>query len=100
MPLIVTEFGFKLHVGMSLTLDIEVVTLQVRFTVPVNPLIPTTLMVLVFPVVAPDDSVMVVVPSLPAVKLGSAVMVRATLVVALSEPEVPVIVTVNGEEVT
>jgi hypothetical protein len=96
----VTEAGFKLHVGMSWTLDMEVVTLQVKFTVPVNPLVPTTLIVPVFPVVAPDGSVMVVVPPLPAVKLGSAKIVSATLVVAPSDSELPVMVTVNGDEVT
>jgi hypothetical protein len=98
--LIVTEAGFKLHAGMSLTLDMEVVTLQVKFTVPVNPFVPTTLIVPAFPEVAPDASVMDVVPPVPAVKLGSAVMVSATVVVAVSEPEVPVMVTVNGDEVT
>src|ERR1700748_3564382 len=96
----VTEAGFRLHVGMSLTLDMEVVTLQVKFTVPVNPFVPTTLIVPVFPVIAPDSSVMVVVPPRPAVKLGSAVIVSATLVMAPSDPELPVMVTVNGDEVT
>jgi hypothetical protein len=98
--LIVTEVGFKLHVGMSLTLGMEVATLQVKFTVPVNPFVPTTLIVPLFPVVAPDASVMDVVPPLPAAKLGSEVMVSSTFVVAVSEPEVPVMFTVSGEEVT
>ena len=99
MPLIVTEVGFKVHVGMSGTLDMEVLTLHVKFTVPVNPFVPTTPIVPVFPVVAPEASVMVVVPPLPAVKMGSAVMVNSTLVVALRESEFPVIFTVSGEEV-
>ena len=34
---------------MLLTLDIEVVTLQVRPTVPLNPLVPTTLIVVLVP---------------------------------------------------
>ena len=100
MPLIVTEVGFKLHVGMSLTFNMEVLTLQAKFTVPVTPFVQTTLIVPVFPVVAADASVMDVVPPLPAVKLDSAVIVSATLMVALSEPEVPVMITVNREEVT
>jgi len=95
-----TEAGFRLQVGMSLTVDMEVVTLQVMFTVPVNPFVPATLIVPVFPVVAPGASVMEVVPPLPAVKLGSAVMVSSTLVMAVSESEDPVMFTVNGEEVT
>ena len=100
VPLTVTEAGFRLHVGMSLTPVIVVVTLQVKFTAPLNPFVPTTLMVPVFPVVPPGVTVKDVVPPLPAVKLGSGVILSATLVVALSEPEVPVIVTVTGLEVT
>ena len=50
--------------------------------------------------VAPGLRVMEVVPPLSAVKLGSDVMVNAMLVAALNVPEVPVIVTVTGVEVT
>lgn len=94
-----TEVGFRLHVGMSLTAVSDVVTLQASFTIPLKPFVPTTLMVPVFSVVAPCETVMVVVPSGPAVKGGSAI-VRAMLVVAFSAPEVPLMVTVTGLEVT
>jgi hypothetical protein len=92
--LIVTEVGFRLQVGMSVTFVNAVVTLQVRFTVPVKPFVPATLIVAVFPVVVPDVTVKDVVPPDPGAKPGSEVMLRATVVVALIEPEVPVIVTV------
>lgn len=91
--------GPRLHVGMSLTPLIVVVTAQARLTVPLNPLVPTTLIVPVFPVVAPGLSVMDVAPLEPAVKLGSAVIVSAMVVVALNVPEVPVMVTDTGVEV-
>ena len=99
-PLMVTLAGFRLHEGMSLTFVIDVVTLQLRFTVPANPFVPAMLMVPVFPVIAPRAIDMEVVPPLPAVKLGCGVIVRETLVVALRVPEVPVTVTVTGVEVT
>jgi hypothetical protein len=99
VPLMATEVGFKLQVGVSLTLVIDVVTAHVRFTVPLNPFVPTKLIVPVFPVVKPGVTVIDVVPPGPAVKLGSGVMLRETLVVAVSEPEVPVMVTVTGLEV-
>ena len=95
-----TESGLRLHVGMSLTFDIEVVVLQARFTVPLNPLVPTTLIVPVFPVVAPCATVMEVVPPLPGIKPDCAAMVKERLVVVLSVPEVPVIVTVTEVDVT
>ena len=100
VPLMLTEVGLRLHEGMSLTFVIDVATLQLRFTAPANPLVPTMLIVPVFPEVAPGVTEMEVVPPLPAVKLGCGVMVRETLVIALSVPEVPVTVTVTGEEVT
>ena len=99
-PLMATLAGFKLHEGMSLTFVIDVVTEQVRLTVPANPFVPAMLIVPVFPVVAPGAIEMEVVPPLPAVKLGSCVMERDMLAVALSAPEVPVTVTVTGVEVT
>lgn len=99
LPLIVMEVGFRLQVGILLTPVIAVVTLQVRVTVPLNPFVPATLMVPVFPVVAPGVTVMDVVPPDPGAKLGAAVTLRLTLVFALSEPEVPVIVTVTALEV-
>lgn len=98
-PLIVTEVGFRLHVGMSLTLVSFVVTLQVRFTIPLNPFVPATLIVPTFPVVAPGVTVKDVVPPGPGAKPGSGVMLRSTVVVAPSEPEVPVMVTVIALEV-
>lgn len=99
LPLIVTEVGFRLHVGMSLTPVIVVVTLQVRVTVPLNPFVPATLIVPVFPVVAPGVTVMDVVPPVPGAKVGSAVMLRLMVVFVLNNPEVPVMVTVTGLEV-
>jgi hypothetical protein len=98
-PLIVTEVGFRLHVGMSLTPVSVVVTLQVRSTIPVNPFVPATLIVPVFPVVEPGVTVKDVVPPDPGAKPGSEVMLRLTVVVALSEPQVPVMVTVTALEV-
>lgn len=96
VPLIETEVGLKLQIGLSFTVVIAVVTVQLRFTVPENPFVPTTLIVPVFPVVAPGSIVMEVVPPVPIVKPGTAETVSAMLVVALSEPEVPVMVTVTG----
>jgi len=95
-PLIVTEVGFRLHVSMSLTPVSVVVTLQVRFTVPLNPFVPATLIVPVFPVVVPGVTVKDVVPPDPGAKPGSGVTLTSTVVVALSEPEVPVMVTVTA----
>lgn len=98
-PLIVTKVGFRLHVGMSLTPVSVVVTLQVRSTIPLNPFVPATLIFPVFPVVVPGLTVKDVVPPDPGAKPGSGVILRSTVVVALSEPEVPVIVTVTELEV-
>jgi hypothetical protein len=96
-----TEVGLRLQVGMSLTPVIEVVTAHVRLTVPENPYVPTTLMGTVLPVVAPGltDSVAVPVPELGP-KLGSLVIVSATVVFSISVPDVPVMVTVAGVEST
>jgi hypothetical protein len=98
-PLIVTEVGFRLHVGMSLTPVSIVVTLQVKSTIPLNPFVPATLIVPVFPEVVPGATVKEVVPPDPGAKPGSGVMLRSTPVVALSEPQVPVMVTVTAPEV-
>jgi hypothetical protein len=81
---------------MSLTPVSDVVTLQLKFTVPVNPFVPTTSIVPVFPVFAPGDTVKDVVPPAPVVKPGSGVTLSAIVVVALNEPEVPVMVIVTG----
>jgi hypothetical protein len=51
VPLSVTDVGESAHVGGSLA-AIGVME-QLRFTVPEKPLVPTTLIVAVFPVVAP-----------------------------------------------
>jgi hypothetical protein len=99
-PLMVTLAGFRLHEGMSLTFVIDVVTLQLRFTVPSNPFVPAMLIVPVFPVVAPGVTEMEVVPPPPAVKPDCGVIDRDMLVIALSAPEVPVTVTVTGVVVT
>lgn len=100
VPPRVTEVGLRLQVGRSLAPVGDEVMAQLSVTVPAKPFVPTTLIAPVFPVVAPGLRVMEVVPPLPAVKLGSAVMVNAMLVVALNVPEVPEIVTVTGVEVT
>jgi hypothetical protein len=92
-PLIVTEVGFRLHVGMSLTPVRVEVTLQVRSTIPLKPFVPATLILPVFPVVVPGLTVKDVVPSDPGAKPGSGVMLTSTVVVAVSEPAVPVMVT-------
>lgn len=98
VPFTVRDAGFKLHVGMSFTPVIDVVTLQVRLTVPLNPLVPVTLTVAVLPVVALGVTVSEVVPPVPGPK-GGAMTVAAMLVAAVNDPEVPVMVTVAGLEV-
>ena len=98
-PLIVTEVGLRPHVGMSLTFVSAVVTLQVRSTTPLKPFVPATLMVPMFPVVAPGVTVKDVVPPDPGATPGSAMTLRSTVVVALSEAEVPVMVIVTAPEV-
>jgi len=96
-PLTVTDIGDIVQVGMSVTPVMFVVTWQPRFTMPENPLPPVTLKLAVFPVVAPGSRLMVVAPpAAPMVKVGSAVTVRLKVVLAVSEVEVPVIVTVTG----
>jgi len=96
LPLSVTEAGLRLHVAGSLAAAglIE----QLRFTAPENPLIPTALMVDVFPVIAPGSTE--IGPSLPLAplgpKVGPAVTLSETVTVALNAPEVPVTVTVTG----
>lgn len=100
VPLMVTLNGLRLHVGISLTLVIKVVTAQVRLIDPVNPFVPTTLIVPVFPDVAPGDTEIEVVLPVPEVKLGCGVTLREIVVVAVRVSDVPVIVTVTGLEVT
>ncbi len=78
VPLMVTLTGFRLHEGMSPAFVNVVVTLQLRFTVPVNPFVPSILIVPVFPVVAPGVTDMEVVAPLPTVKLGIGAMLRET----------------------
>jgi hypothetical protein len=95
-PLSVTEAGLRLHVGGSLAA--AGVMEQLRLTEPEKPFVPATLIVAVFPVVAPGATE--IVPSLPPLplgpKVGSAATVSETVVVALNAPEVPVTVTVTG----
>ncbi len=98
-PLIVTEVGFRLHLGMSMTRINEVVTLQVKFTIPLNPFVPVTLITPVFPVLVPAVIVKAVVPPPAGAKPGGGVMLRSKVVTALSVSEVPVMVTVAGLEV-
>jgi len=96
LPLSVTEAGLRLQAAGSLA-AVGLIE-QLRFTVPKKPFVPVTLMIEVFPVVAPGLTV--IAPSLPAPPLGpnvgSAVTVSKTVVVALNAPEVPVTVTVAG----
>lgn len=96
LPLSVTDAGLRLHVGGSLAA--AGVMEQLRLTEPENPFVPATPIIAVFPVVAPGASE--IVPSLPPLplgpKVGSAVTVSETVVVALNAPEVPVTVTVTG----
>ena len=96
-PVIVTELGFSLQVGMSLTLVSAVVTVQVRFTAPLNPLIPITLIVPVLAVVVPGAIDRDVVPPDPGATLGSLLMLRLSVVTALREADVPVMVTDTPE---
>jgi len=90
-PLIVSEGGERLHVTGS-TASIGV-TEQLRLTVPVNPFAGITVMVAVFPFVAPGA--MLIAEPLNE-NVGAAVTVRAMVVVAVSAPEIPLIVTVTG----
>ena len=70
---------------------------QFNITVPANPFVPTTLIVPVPDV--PCVTAIEVVPPEPGPN-GGVVTVNAIVVFALSEPEVPVMVTVAGLEVT
>jgi hypothetical protein len=97
VPAIVTEPGNKLQVGGSLAAT--GVTPQVRFTVPVNPFDGVTVIATVFPVVAPGAMLREDVPAAIA-KVGAALTVSAMVVDGVCEPEVPVIVTVTGLDVT
>jgi hypothetical protein len=92
-PLTITDAGERLHAGGSLAA--AGVTAQVRFTVPLNPLLPATEMDAVFPVVAPGW--MLIAPLGPPIaKLGAAVTVSDSEVYSITLPEVPVMVTVTG----
>ena len=93
VPVIATELGVRVQVGGSLAA--AGVIEQVRLTVPVNPFDGVTLIGTAFPVVAPG-STLIVEPPPPTPKVGPAVTVSAIVVDAVSEPEVPVIVTVTG----
>jgi hypothetical protein len=93
VPVIVTEPGVKVQVGVSLAASGA--TEQVRFTVPVNPFDGVTVIGAVFPVVAPRKTLSVELPP-PTINVGAAFTVSATVAVAVNEPEVPVIVTVTG----
>jgi len=97
VPVIVTELGVKLQVGGSLAA--AGVTAQVRLTVPVNPLDGVTVILTVFPVVAPG-SILSEELLPPTTNVGPAVTVSARVIDAVSEPEVPVIVTVTGPPTT
>jgi len=91
VPVIVTESGVNVHVGVSLAA--AGVTEHVRFTIPVNPFDGITVIVDEFPVVAPGSMLRVEFPP-PTAKVGAAFTASETVVVTVSDPEVPVIVTV------
>ena len=91
VPLMVTEAGERLHVA-GLLAAVGLIE-QLRLIVPVNPFDGATVIVEVFPVVAPGATV--IAGPLTA-KVGSPVTVRAMVVVALRRPEVPEMVTVTG----
>jgi hypothetical protein len=93
-PVMVTELGDRLHVGGSVGSERAVVTEQLRFTVPVNPFAGVTVIVIVFPVIAPGSMLTDEVPEL--IVNGGAVTIRAIVVDTVSPPETPVIVTVTG----
>jgi hypothetical protein len=93
VPATVTELGDNVQVGGSLAA--AGVIEQVRLTAPVNPLDGVTAMATVFPVVAPGSMLSEELPP-PTTKVGAAVTVTATVVDAVSEPEVPPIATVVG----
>ena len=90
-PLIVSEGGERLHVTGS-TANTGV-TEQLRLIVPVNPFAGVTVMVAVFPVVAPRA---IVIAEPLNENVGAAATVREMVVVAVSVPEVPLMVTVTG----
>jgi len=81
----VTEAGLRLHVAGSLG-AIGLIE-QLRLTAPKYPFVPATLMIDVFPIAAPRFTV--IGPSLPLAPLGpklaSAMIVRATVVDAVSQ---------------
>lgn len=85
-PLRATEAGFRLQVGISFTPLIAVVMLQLRSTVPIKPLVPTTTIFPVFPEVAPGATEIEVVPPEPAVKLGTAFTVTEKVAVCVIFP--------------
>jgi hypothetical protein len=91
-PLIVTEAGLRLQVAESLAAVGE--TEQLRLTAPVRPPAGVTVIIEVFPVVAPGLTVMA--PLFESAKPGGigAVTVAATVVVWVTEPAIPVIVIV------
>ena len=76
--------------GESLALAGAVVTAQVKLTAPVKPLAGVTVMVLVFPVVAPAASDRLVGPGVSENPGGVALTVMLTVAVAVIAPEVAV----------
>ena len=97
IPVIDTELGVNVQFGVSLAA--AGVTAHVRLTVPVNPFDGVTAIGTIFPVVAPGA--MLSVELTPATtKVGAEVTVNETVVDAVSEPEVPVIVNVVGPPAT
>ena len=99
-PLMAMESGLRLQVGIILTSVIAVATLQLRFTVPAKPFVPTTVMTPTFPVVAPGvTEISAVVPD-PDVKAGAPEIDRAMVVDAVKVADDAVMVTETEPEVT
>jgi hypothetical protein len=74
VPVIVTVFGDNAHVGANVTAVLPLnATVQASVTVPVNPPLGATVMVLVFPVAAPADIDNAVGEALTAYEGGTAV---------------------------
>jgi len=99
-PLTVKVVGFRLHWGGSTGFTMDVVTVQLRFTIPVKPFVPTTLSVVVLPVVAPGSIEIELVPLPVPVNPGGGVTLRAICVDPDKVPDDPMMVTVAGEVVT
>jgi hypothetical protein len=89
-PVISAEAGFKLHVTGLLAPAGLVVSAQVRFTVPVKPVVGVTVTV----AVPFDPCVIEIGPLLLMLNVGAALMVTLTAVLCVMLPDAPVTVNV------